>query len=154
MAGKLGTTFTYTERYMEAINEVSDTQLRNKLNYDLCFYGVYGILPDDASDMSALFIKSVEALIQGSHDYQKGQAEKGKKGGRPSKVSDEEIKGAILDFYRGHGKLPSNSELGAIVGLSGGAIRQREPWKQKEGILADFLKENQEEEKIYDTLGF
>jgi hypothetical protein len=139
---------------MEAINEVSDEVLRNKINYDLCFYGIYGILPDDASDMSALFIKSVEVLIQGSHDYKKEQVEKGIKGGRPSKVSDEELKEAMLNFYRGHGKLPSNSELGAIVGLSGGAIRQRKPWKEKEGILIEFLQENEEEVKIYDTKGF
>ena len=149
--GKLGNSFSYVERYMEAVNEVDDIELRNKLNYDLCFYGVYGILPDDASAMSPLFIKSVQALIEGSHKFNEEQQEKGKKGGRPSAVSDEEIKGAIIEFYKGHKKLPSNSELGAMVGLTGGAVRQREPWRQKDAIIAAYL---QEEGVEYDTYGF
>lgn len=149
--GKLGNSFSYVERYMEAVNEVDDVELRNKLNYDLCFYGIYGILPDDASAMSPLFIKSVQALIEGSHKFNEEQEEKGRKGGRPSAVSDEDIKGAIIEFYEGHKKLPSNSELGAMVGLTGGAVRQREPWKKKEAIIAAYL---QEEDVKYDTYGF
>ena len=66
--GKLGTTFTYNERYIEAVNEIQDEQLRYKLNYDLCYYGVYGELPPDSGDVSKLFITSVKALIEGSHD--------------------------------------------------------------------------------------
>lgn len=147
---KLGSSFSYVERYMEAINEVDDIELRNKLNYDLCFYGVYGILPDDASAMSPLFIKSVQALIEGSHKFNEEQREKGIKGGRPSAVSDEVIEEAMIEFYKEHNRLPSNTELGAMVGLTGGAIRQRGPWKNKEQILSEKLLETND----YDTHGF
>jgi len=34
---------------------------------------------------------------------------------------------AIREFFKEHKKLPSNSELGAILGMSGDSIRQREP---------------------------
>ena len=152
--GKLGNSFSYVERYLEAVNEVDDVELRNKLNYDLCFYGIYGILPDDASAMSPLFIKSVQALIEGSHKFNEEQQEKGKKGGRPTTVSDKEIEGAIIEFYREHKKLPSNTELGGMVGLTGGAIRQRDPWKNKNEIIAAYLRENKEEDVRYDTYGF
>lgn len=154
--GKLGNSFSYVERYLEAVNEVDDVELRNKLNYDLCFYGIYGMLPDDASAMSPLFIKSVQALIEGSHKFNEEQKEKGKKGGRPSAVSDEEITGAIIEFYKGHKKLPSNTELGGMVGLTGGAVRQREPWKNKDAIIAAYIKENENEEESvkYNTFGF
>ena len=148
--GKLGTTFTYNERYLEAINEIQDEQLRYKLNYDLCYYGVYGELPPDAGDVSKLFITSVRALIQGSHEYAAAQLEKGKKGGRTSAISDEQIEGAIIEFYGGHKKLPSSAELGAMVGLSADAVRQRQPWKNKDVII----RENCEECEQYDTHGF
>ena len=135
--GKLGTTFTYTEKYIEAVNEIQDVELRNKINYDLCFYGVYGILPDDASDMSALFIKSVEVLIEGSHKYNEEQAERGRRGGRPTKVEDKEIEAAILRYVsESGGKMPTCEELGKIVGLSGAAIRKREPWINRTAIAA------------------
>ena len=148
--GKLGTTFTYNERYLEAVNEIQDEQLRYRLNYDLCYYGVYGELPPDAGDVSKLFITSVRALIEGSHEYNAAQSVKGKKGGRTSAVSDEQIKGAIIEFYGGHGRLPSNTELGAMVGLTGDAVRHREPWKNKDVIIS----ENCEECEQYDTHGF
>jgi hypothetical protein len=43
--------------------------------------------------------------------------------------------------------LPSNSELGAILGMSGDSIRQREPWKNKDVIISDI-------DVTYDTYGF
>ena len=145
--GKLGTTFTYNERYLEAVNEIQDEQLRYKLNYDLCYYGVYGELPPDSGDVSKLFITSVKALIEGSHDWSNSQSEKGKKGGRKPKVSDEEMTEAIREFFRGYKRLPSNSELGAILGMSGDSVRQREPWKNKDVIISDI-------NVTYDTYGF
>jgi len=145
--GKLGTTFTYNERYLEAVNEIQDEQLRYRLNYDLCYYGVYGELPPNSGDVSKLFITSVKALIEGSHDWNSSQSEKGKKGGRKPRVSDEEMTEAIREYFRGHKKLPSNSELGAILGMSGDSIRQREPWKNKDVIISDI-------DVTYDTYGF
>lgn len=145
--GKLGTTFTYNERYIEAVNEIQDEQLRYKLNYDLCYYGVYGELPPDSGDVSKLFITSVKALIEGSHDWSDSQSKNGKKGGRKPKVSDEEMIEAIKEYFRGHKKLPSNTELGAILGMSGDSVRQREPWKNKDVIISDI-------DVIYDTHGF
>lgn len=125
---KLGTSFTYIEHYLNTINELPE-DMKYRVNWDLCFYGVYGELPEDASAMSTAIVKSFELLIQGSHNFQDKQKENGAKGGRPPKITDEQIKGAAMELLEKNEGLSSN-KIGAMLGISGAAVRQRAVWKE------------------------
>ena len=54
-----------------------------------------------------------------------------------TKVEDKEIAAAILKYVgENGGRIPTCEELGKIVGLSGAAIRKREPWINRTAIVA------------------
>ena len=129
---KLGNTFTYTQKYMEVISTL-DEKDKYKVNWDLCWYGLYGEMPEDVLPISRTIIASFGVLLKGSQEYNEKQSERGSKGGRPSKATDEEIMNYVNEYKGLYGTLPSSSQIGAQFGMSGAAIRQRKIWKENLG---------------------
>ena len=137
MANKIGNCFTYAEKYFEALNKISDEQMRLKINWDICYYGTHNkTLPEDAHPLSASYIEMISALVDGSIDYREQQQERAKKG-RGGEFSDEQIKDTLVELYQLYGKVPTEKAILAHLGGTA-ALRNRDVWKNREKICSEF----------------
>lgn len=126
--------FLYLEQFMTALEDL-DKEDMYRATYVLCYYGLYREFPEEATAIDKMYVKANAKLFDGQDAYAVKQAERGKKGGRPSDLSDERIEEAILELYNELGKIPSEK---AVLDRLGGtaAIRHRNAWKNREKICA------------------
>ena len=126
--------FLYLEQFMTALEDLDKEDIY-RATYVLCYYGLYREFPEEATAIDKMYVKANAKLFDGQDAYAVKQAERGKKGGRPSDLSDERIEEAILELYDELGKIPSEK---AVLDRLGGAaaIRHRNAWKNREAICA------------------
>ena len=126
--------FLYLEQFMTALEDLDKEDIY-RATYVLCYYGLYREFPEDATAVDKMYVKANAKLFDGQDAYAVKQAERGKKGGRPSDTTDERIEEVILELYDELGKIPSEK---AVLDRLGGtaAIRHRSAWKNRDAICA------------------
>ena len=126
--------FLYLEQFMTALEDLDKEDIY-RATYVLCYYGLYRDFPEDATAVDKMYVKANAKLFDGQDAYAVKQAERGKKGGRPSDTTDERIEQVILELYDELGKIPSEK---AVLDRLGGtaAIRHRNAWKNREILCA------------------
>ena len=126
--------FLYLEQFMTALEDLDKEDIY-RATYVLCYYGLYREFPEDATAVDKMYVKANAKLFDGQDAYAVKQAERGKKGGRPSDTTDEHIEQDILELYDEIGKIPSEK---AVLDRLGGtaAIRHRNAWKNREILCA------------------
>ena len=122
--------FLYLEQFMTALEDL-DKEDMYRATYVLCYYGLYREFPEEATAVDKMYVKANAKLFDGQDAYAEKQAERGKKGGRPGELTDDQIKEAILSLYDITGKVPTER---AVLDRLGGtaAIRHRSVWKETE----------------------
>lgn len=138
--------FLYLEQFMTALEDL-DKEDMYRATYVLCYYGLYREFPEEATAVDKMYVKANAKLFDGQDAYVVKQAERGKKGGRPSDLSDERIEEVILELYNELGKIPSEK---AVLDRLGGtaAIRHRNAWKNREAICAKCEKGLSQSEEV------
>ena len=126
--------FLYLEQFMTALEDL-DKEDMYRATYVLCYYGLYREFPEDATAVDKMYVKANAKLFDGQDAYAVKQAERGKKGGRPSELTDEQLEQTIISLYEENGKVPTER---AILDRLGGtaAIRHRNAWKNRDAICA------------------
>lgn len=124
--------FLYLEQFMTALEDL-DKEDMYRATYVLCYYGLYREFPEEATAIDKMYVKANAKLFDGQDAYAIKQAGKGKKGGRPTDLSDEQIEKAISELYVELGKIPSEKAVLDRLG-STAAIRHRNAWKNREAI--------------------
>lgn len=129
--------FLYLEQFITALEDL-DKEDMYRATYVLCYYGLYREFPEEATAFDKMYVKANAKLFDGQDAYSAKQAERGKKGGRPSELTDEQIEGAIISLYEETGKVPGER---AVLDRLGGtaAIRHRNAWKNREKICAECV---------------
>ena len=138
--------FLYLEQFMTALEDL-DADDKYRATYVLCYYGLYREFPEEATAIDKMYVKANAKLFEGQDAYAVKQADRGKKGGRPSDVTDDRIEEAILELYNELGKIPSEK---AVLDRLGGvaAIRHRNAWKNREAICAKCEKGLSQSEEV------
>ena len=132
--------FLYLEQFMTALED-QDKEDIYRATYVLCYYGLYREFPEEATAIDKMYVKANAKLFDGQDAYVAKQAERGKKGGRPGELTDDQIKEAILSLYDITGKAPTER---AVLDRLGGtaAIRHRSVWIEREKICAELDSHN------------
>lgn len=125
--------FLYLEQFMTALEDL-DADDKYRATYVLCYYGLYREFPEEATAVDKMYVKANAKLFEGQDAYAEKQAERGKQGGRPTKVTDEIIIEEIKKMKEENLVITSEA-LGKRVGMSAAAIRKRDPWKDKDKII-------------------
>lgn len=137
---KLGETFTYTQKYYDTFSKL-DKETAMKINWDFCYYCTHEFqFPDDVHPLTAAFVESFKALLEGAEDYKSKQSERGKLGGRPELGAiDDEIRGAIRALCeQNRGRKPTEKEVKDYCGISLKSIRDRQGWKDRDKIYSEI----------------
>lgn len=126
--------FLYLEQFMTALEDL-DKEDMYRATYVLCYYGLYREFPEEATAVDKMYVKANAKLFDGQDAYAVKQAERGKKGGRPSELTDEQLEQTIISLYEENGRVPTER---AILDRLGGtaAIRHRNAWKNRDAICA------------------
>ena len=108
--------FTFWSNMKEAIDCYdSNPAFKCKLYDALIEYGLYEVLPEDDGSLEVqsikAFLQSVAPSLDKSRNYYKEAAERGSKGGRQQKVSDEELIEAIKKAALVKGDVPTRQEV-------------------------------------------
>ena len=132
--------FLYLEQFMTALEDL-DKEDMYRATYVLCYYGLYREFPEEATAIDKMYVKANAKLFEGQDAYAAKQADRGKKGGRPGELTDDQIKEAIISLYDITGKVPTER---AVLEQLGGtaAIRHRNVWKEREKICAELNTHN------------
>lgn len=125
--------FLYLEQFMTALEDL-DADDKYRATYVLCYYGLYREFPEEATAVDKMYVKANAKLFDGQDAYIEKQVERGKQGGRPTKVTDEMIIEEIKKMKE-EGLVITSDALGKRVGMSAAAIRKRDPWKDKDKIM-------------------
>ena len=138
--------FLYLEQFITALEDL-DKEDMYRATYVLCYYGLYREFPEEATAFDKMYVKANAKLFDGQDAYSAKQAERGKKGGRPSELTDEQIEGAIISLYEETGKVPGER---AVLDRLGGtaAIRHRNAWKNREKICAECVNISAQKEEV------
>ena len=125
--------FLYLEQFMTALEDLEEED-KYRATYVLCYYGLYREFPEEATAIDKMYVKANAKLFEGQDAYIEKQTERGKQGGRPTKVTDEMIIEEIKKMKE-EGLVITSDALGKRVGMSAAAIRKRDPWKDKDKIM-------------------
>ena len=138
--------FLYLEQFMTALEDL-DKEDMYRATYVLCYYGLYREFPEEATAVDKMYVKANAKLFDGQDAYAVKQAERGKKGGRPSELTDEQLEQTIISLYEENGRVPTER---AILDRLGGtaAIRHRNAWKNREAICAKCEKGLSQSEEV------
>lgn len=127
--------FLYLEQFMTALEDLEEED-KYRATYVLCYYGLYREFPEEATAVDKMYVKANSKLFDGQDAYIEKQTERGKQGGRPTKVTDEVIIEEIKKMKE-EGLIITSDALGKRVGMSAAAIRKRDPWKDKDKIILE-----------------
>lgn len=134
--------FWYLKQFLDAIdNDDLTYDEKCRATYSLCYYGIKGAFPPEATGMDKMYVKSNEKLFEGQDTYREERKEKGANGGKAAKISDEQIKGAYIELYNLLGRIPTEKEViekcgGGVERIAGRKIwkEDKDKWVKKECI--------------------
>lgn len=146
--------FLYLEQFMTALEDLDKEDIY-RATYVLCYYGLYREFPEEATAVDKMYVKANAKLFDGQDAYAVKQAERGKKGGRPSELTDEQLEQTIISLYEENGRVPTER---AILDRLGGtaAIRHRNAWKNRDAICAKHasISAQNNTQKTHNTFNF
>lgn len=114
--------FWYLKQFLDAIDSDDLTyEEKCKATYSLCYYGIKGVFPPEATGMDKMYVKSNEKLLEGQDIYREEKKEKGANGGKAAKITDEQIKAAYIELYKVLGRPPKEQE---VIDRCGGGVER------------------------------
>lgn len=152
--------FTFWANMKDAIDIYDDDPTFKCKLYDaLVEYGLYEVLPEEDGTQETktikLFLQTVTPSLDKSRNFYKESAEKGSKGGRRQKISDEELVEAIQKAALTKGGIPTRQEvvdqariLFDDLSLSVKTVSRRFTDAQKKEIALKTLAEEGQNEDI------
>ena len=160
MVDTLNSSFTFWGNMKEAIEVYSDEKFKYKLYDALTEYALYGIWPEDDGTVESQsiisFVQSLVPSLDKSRNYYEKATENGTKGGKWQKVTDEQIRGAIVEATKELGKAPTRTDIvnkiGQMYGVKVDArtITRRVGDSERKEIVASVLLEGRNPQ----TFGF
>lgn len=122
--------FWYLKQFLDAIDSDELTyEEKCRATYVLCYYGIKGVFPPEATGYEKMYARSNEKLFEGQDAYRQNQSDNGTIGGSKGKgLTDEAIKEAYAALYFEWGRIPTEQEVIKKTGASVANIRGRKVW--------------------------
>lgn len=135
--------FTFVSTFLTDIMSLPYEQ-RCKIIDAIVYWGVYRELPQEIEGdaLSIALLKNAQRMIEGQDKYKEAATSAGKKGGRVSAITDEQILGAYVELFKKNGYKPTEQE---VIDYCGGGVKRigtRNAWKRRDQYLYECMKTN------------
>lgn len=121
--------FSFYENMWTAVANFPEDQQKEAI-WAICKYGITGELVDATKyPIGAMAAGMVKPSIDASVERYNSSSVNGTKGGRPSKVTDEEIK-----EYLSRNPNATSSQVAEEFGISASSVQKKDVWKNRKLI--------------------
>ena len=128
--------FWYLKQFLDAVdNEDLTYEEKCSATYALCYFGIRGIFPQEATGMDKMYVRANEKLLEGQDNYKQEKSERGATGGSVSaRITDAQIKGAYIELYKMLGRVPTEKEVIEKCGGGVSRIASRKIWGEDKSL--------------------